>query len=64
MPPDLLTSAEIAAVLDKLSGAKVAVVGDFCLDAYWTVNPDASKPGARRNPYPGSATPPGARGMW
>jgi len=43
MPPDLLTSAEIAAVLDKLSGAKVAVVGDFCLDAYWTVNPDASE---------------------
>jgi bifunctional ADP-heptose synthase (sugar kinase/adenylyltransferase) len=42
-PFGLLTPTEITAVLDKLSGASVAVVGDFCLDAYWTVNPDAAE---------------------
>ena len=26
--------------LDRLPGARVAVFGDFCLDAYWLIDPD------------------------
>jgi rfaE bifunctional protein kinase chain/domain len=32
-----LTPVEIAAVLDNLSRASVAVIGDFCLDVYWMI---------------------------
>ncbi|PTX93932.1 carbohydrate kinase [Spartobacteria bacterium LR76] len=42
-PFDILEPAEIASILDKLSMASVAVVGDFCLDVYWTIDPSASE---------------------
>jgi len=38
-PADVLTPPEIAATLDNLTRASVAVVGDFCLDVYWTIDP-------------------------
>jgi len=34
-----LTSREIAAVLDNPSRVSVAVLGDFCLDVYWMIDP-------------------------
>jgi len=42
-PLELLGSSEIAAILDKLSGATVAVLGDFCLDVYWMVDRSGSE---------------------
>ncbi len=42
-PFDILGRAEIASNLDKLSMASVAVIGDFCLDVYWTIDPSASE---------------------
>lgn len=42
-PFDILERTEIASILDKLSMASVAVVGDFCLDVYWTIDPSASE---------------------
>ena len=33
-PFDILSRQEIAATLDNLSRASVAVLGDFCLDVY------------------------------
>jgi len=35
--------AELASILAKLSGASVAVIGDFCLDVYWTIDRAASE---------------------
>jgi len=42
---DLLHSRleEISSILDKLSGASVAVIGDFCLDIYWAIDRSASE---------------------
>jgi rfaE bifunctional protein kinase chain/domain len=37
-PFDILTPPEIASVLDNLSRASVAVLGDFCLDVYWMID--------------------------
>jgi rfaE bifunctional protein kinase chain/domain len=37
-PLDLLGTSEIAAILDKLSGATIAVLGDYCLDVYWMID--------------------------
>lgn len=37
-PFDSLSRTEIAAALDNLSQASVAVLGDFCLDVYWTID--------------------------
>jgi rfaE bifunctional protein kinase chain/domain len=34
---------EISSILDKLSGASVAVIGDFCLDIYWAIDRSASE---------------------
>lgn len=42
-PFDILERTEIASILDKLSMASVAVVGDFCLDVYWTIDPSAAE---------------------
>lgn len=42
-PSTELSRGEIAAVLDKLSQAAVAVIGDFCLDGYWTIDRSASE---------------------
>ena len=42
-PFDHLTRQEIAATLDNLSHASVAVLGDFCLDVYWTLDRSASE---------------------
>ena len=42
-PFDPLTTREIAAVLDGLSRATVAVLGDFCLDVYWPIDRSASE---------------------
>jgi len=42
-PLDLLSPSEIAATLDKLSGATIAVLGDFCLDVYWMVDRSMSE---------------------
>ena len=29
---------QLQKILDKISSAKIAVVGDFCLDAYWFID--------------------------
>lgn len=42
-PFDTLTPTEIAAALDNLSRATVAVLGDFCLDVYWTIDRTSSE---------------------
>ncbi|MDD5200860.1 MAG: PfkB family carbohydrate kinase [Terrimicrobiaceae bacterium] len=42
-PFDILSRSEIAAALDNLSRASVAVLGDFCLDVYWTIDRTASE---------------------
>ena len=33
----------LASALAKISAARVAVFGDFCLDAYWLIDPDESE---------------------
>jgi rfaE bifunctional protein kinase chain/domain len=38
-----LAPLEISSILDKLSGASVAVIGDFCLDIYWEIDRSASE---------------------
>ena len=40
---DFLMPHEIAAILDKLSQSTVAVLGDFCLDVYWMIQPAAGE---------------------
>jgi len=35
--------SQIQAILEKIRKAKVAVIGDFCLDAYYFFNPDLSE---------------------
>ena len=42
-PYDHLSRQEVAATLDNLSRASIAVLGDFCLDVYWTIDPSASE---------------------
>ena len=36
------TQLEIADVMEKVRGARIGVLGDFCIDAYWEL--DASIP--------------------
>ncbi|MBN1834264.1 MAG: HAD family hydrolase [Spirochaetales bacterium] len=38
-----LTEKEAGAILDRLPGLRFGVVGDFCLDAYLAVNPEAGE---------------------
>ncbi|MBN1124464.1 MAG: HAD hydrolase-like protein [Sedimentisphaerales bacterium] len=38
-----MESEQIQSILHKIHGVKVAVYGDFCLDAYWIMNPDGSE---------------------
>ena len=33
----------IKTILEKISTVKIAVYGDFCLDAYWQMDPDGSE---------------------
>ncbi len=40
----MLTEDELRALLAGGAGAKVAVLGDFCLDVYWHVDPNAAEP--------------------
>ena len=42
-PIEILTRTEIAGTLDNLSRASVAVLGDFCLDVYWTIDRASSE---------------------
>lgn len=42
-PFNSLNQPEIASILEKLAGISVAVVGDFCLDVYWTIDRSASE---------------------
>lgn len=34
---------ELKDILEKINSAKVAVYGDFCIDAYWILEPDGSE---------------------
>ena len=34
---------EINGILEKIKEVKVAVYGDFCLDAYWIIDPEGSE---------------------
>ncbi|MCK5134681.1 MAG: hypothetical protein KAR19_02750 [Bacteroidales bacterium] len=38
-----MTQARIHEILKKISSVKIAVYGDFCLDAYWQMDPDGSE---------------------
>lgn len=38
-----MTQARIQEILEKISSVKIAVYGDFCLDAYWQMDPDGSE---------------------
>ena len=40
----MLTSGRLEALLQGLPSARVAVVGDFCLDVYWSLDMGASEP--------------------
>ncbi len=42
-PFNLLGREGITATLNGLSSASIAVLGDFCLDVYWTIDPTASE---------------------
>jgi rfaE bifunctional protein kinase chain/domain len=42
-PCQILSRAEMVATLDNLSQVSVAVIGDFCLDVYWTIDRSASE---------------------
>ncbi len=42
-PVNILSRAEIVSTLADLSSVSVAVVGDFCLDVYWTIDRSASE---------------------
>lgn len=37
--PTPLSPARLEELLDRLAGARVAVIGDFCLDVYWMIDP-------------------------
>ena len=39
----MLSGAEIARTLKNISQVSVAIVGDFCLDVYWTIDRSASE---------------------
>ena len=34
---------QIRDILDKINNISIAVYGDFCLDAYWLMDPDGSE---------------------
>jgi rfaE bifunctional protein kinase chain/domain len=38
-----MTQTHIHEILKKISRVKIAVYGDFCLDAYWQMDPDGSE---------------------
>jgi len=38
-----MTQTRIHEILEKISRVKIAVYGDFCLDAYWQMDPDGSE---------------------
>jgi rfaE bifunctional protein kinase chain/domain len=38
-----MTQTHIHEILKKISSVKIAVYGDFCLDAYWQMDPDGSE---------------------
>lgn len=38
-----MTQTRIHEILEKISKVKIAVYGDFCLDAYWQMDPDGSE---------------------
>lgn len=38
-----MTRTRIQKILEKISRVKIAVYGDFCLDAYWQMDPDGSE---------------------
>jgi len=65
-PFDTLSRQEIAATLDNLSRASVAVLGDFCLDVYWTIDRSASEisleTGQRTEPVRAQRYSPGGAG--
>ena len=42
-PFQTLSRPEIVATLDELTKTSVAVVGDYCLDVYWTIDDSASE---------------------
>jgi rfaE bifunctional protein kinase chain/domain len=42
-PFQILSRAEMVSTLDNLSQVSVAVIGDFCLDVYWTIDRSASE---------------------
>ena len=42
-PFHILNPSEIGSTLDNLSKVSVAVIGDFCLDVYWTIDRSASE---------------------
>ena len=39
----LLTEKRIIEILEKIKNVRVAVYGDFCLDAYWILDPEGSE---------------------
>ncbi len=38
-----MTQSRIHEILKKINSVKIAVYGDFCLDAYWQMDPDGSE---------------------
>jgi rfaE bifunctional protein kinase chain/domain len=43
LPFKILSRTEIACTLKNISQVSVAVIGDFCLDVYWTIDRSASE---------------------
>ena len=43
LPFRILSRPEIARTLKNISQVSVAIVGDFCLDVYWTIDRSASE---------------------
>ncbi len=38
-----MTNINITEILEKIKDVKIAVYGDFCLDAYWDMDPEGSE---------------------
>ena len=51
-----MKTQRVREILDRIKNVKIAVYGDFCLDAYWILSPAAprspSRPASRPRPSP------------
>ena len=63
-----MTMEKLEALLSGIDGARVALIGDFCLDVYWTADMKQSELSRETPHFPCLWCPnsilPAARAMW